>query len=401
VAYSVDASEMISMYDDGGSFGNCLFATVSSADLSGNQVVGGELLGLRNEAGEAQVPVGSGVDAYMSRTGACPVTEHALSGWIDAPSGNVAWKNGFAECGGTSWCGLYQCNTDQGTDCGYGSAGACSGQYLAHIENAENDCFEFVPMATRLDLVDKQNADGLAVEQSSTCTPGTGEFVLVPTYGRDRDHDGKATFSLAPVLLSGSGVLTRRGRVSRVTRASTEPNVLRVITSTSPFSYTHADSVAQASAVSTAITGTVRFGSGRPKGMSPFVIEEVDPAFFPYIRVEMDWTCDASGPVFPAPPGYRVSLAALGCDAIQQVVLRPEPGLDRLTIEPVGAPALAVSASMVPAQGVETFEWVRGPLELRGAITAQSADTLTLRLDALTLDSEELCQPGTYSIPAE
>ena len=177
--------------------------------------------------------------------------------------------------------------------------------------------------------------------------------------------------------------------------------LLRAITSTQPFHFNRADHLANASTISTAISGQTTFASGVLHGDSPFAVEHVSSADFAALTVDMTWTCGAPTTDETLAQGYVFRASDLGCPGIQKFVIRYLTNPNRVTLEQYGNRALYLVEPTTTTTLGQAFTFERGSLSLDATVRSHTANAMVLQVDSMQYNGANACTAGTYTVAHE
>jgi hypothetical protein len=165
-----------------------------------------------------------------------------------------------------------------------------------------------------------------------------------------------------------------------------------------------------ASVVSTGVGSTTsNFVPGAVSGAAPWFLSETSENTSMNPTVEMSWECatPTEQEETQAPLGFMFKPSDLGCQAswLQRYVLRPEPTFapTSLRIQPYGNATLnrQIRVSEL-VNGTRAFRSKVDGFEVVGTRDDIDANLgMVLNIELLRFRGVQVCQPGTYTIPAE
>lgn len=339
----------------------------------------------------------------------------AASSWCEANGSTESgetWTTNPACSPETSDTGFLSLSNCWGTGyasgedpCGAASAGepldeeSCDGLYAAEILVDEETCSDYDPARIELDLGVTYDA---RTSPEATCTAGSGRFVLFPRYLNDVDNDGEYQGVFDAVQISGTGKMRRADWVTEIELVEDNGNDLRVLKAGQTGRFNRSDQLLNANTVSAAITGTHMFSTGVIPGYPLFTANEIG---FPgrwSMEVDMEWSCNGSPTTLSGlPTGYIVPTETIGCDAVQDLVLRVLNSPNRVHIEQYGYPQhkIVVPTTTTPSGRRFVHEW--NFFRLDATVESWNGSSATVRIDEMTWDGVDVCEEDTYVFQAE
>jgi len=284
------------------------------------------------------------------------------------------------------------------------------GEVMVEIQDEDrtiaNECSDYLPKVD-LCLYFTEAAGTRSVPAESDCTAGSGNFRLVPR--RMINHDGDSNFSLilTPIQLTGTGVMTGAAWITELDIIEDQEQSFRIIKPNATFRFDEDDELVDANMVSIALLDQNDWSTGVVSGGAPIVAEELAGTVDADFRASIEWSC---GTVPPAgqrnpPQGYVVDMDDLDCTGSwkQKFTIRPVPYASptRLHIERYGHVEDREMAILRSTGNGYAFQLRRGEFNIRGVLSSYNSQGATLVLNELSVDGQNVCDTGTYSLPVE
>lgn len=389
---------------DSNADGNCEAHSGGHVELGVN-IMDFEVDGLDEGDVSANPPSGYTVRARRD-SGPC---SPAASSWCQAngtPEADETWTTDPAcspETSDTGYMYLTNCwgtgAPDGESPCGTSDEESCDGLYLAEIQPDTHDCADFDPARIEFELAATYDS---ATAPAAGCTSGSGTFSLLPRTMIDRDGDGDYQAVFDVVQTSGTGTMRRADWITDIELVEDKGKDLRVLHDGQTARFNGSDQLLKATTVSTAITGTHSFSTGTIPGYPLFVASEISPADRWEMQVDLDWSCETSpSTVSGLSTGYIVPTETIGCDTVQDLVLRVYDSPNRVHIEQYGYPQhkVVIPTSNTPSGRRFVYDW--NYLHLDATLEDWDSSSADVRIDELKWDGTDVCDADSYTFQAE
>ncbi len=378
-----------------GTYPNCT-GTSAHQDFSGRKIVTYKTRGLHNEGGVSLYPGAGGANVYTKRaTGPCQGSTNGRSASFVGGDDDVEWH----AVGGTG--ALASCYSDSASGCGYDDPDSCAGKYAVQINPGPSgsyqcSAFDEVWVAMDSTAVLKRPYPSAAEDSS-----GSGRFALVPVWAQDVDKDGLFSVVWAPVMVSGSGTMTSESSITAIDEVDYGGATVRVAKPSVELHFDGADQLDYPSTVSYALTGSDDFSTGQVQGNAWFVANEVPQGDVLGLEVDLAWSAGTGGDTVSRPQGWVVDLDALGCGAKQKLTLRYLTSPNRVEFEQYGSISWVHAEPTVGTQEGQAFAVDMMGLEIDGVVLSTSSQQAVVRFDMIRFNGEDVCETGSYTLPAE
>jgi hypothetical protein len=376
--------------------------------LGSHDIVGIEVLGFYTSVppNESTLRVVGVADA-LAMSGAYPLTEHqypSLGNFYsaaltaDGDTSSFDFIEWFASGDAAESAGLSACTPD----CVWEDI------YLEirdPVRALAGDCYDYIHETWVCFELEWADATGESTEDAD-CVAGSGRFLLAPLRRFDHDADGLATRVLAPVMVSGTGALTGAAWIQHVSVvAPPSTGALKVVhAQLNGLQFGPDDRITNAASAVTSLTAEGITFNETVSGTAPFVHERYVPSNDLLPMVDLQWTCHTlpADQVLPAPTGFAVTLASLGCfgDPAQKIILRAgmQAGEPMASVELYGAPRTRVRIPAVAVQGGLQLTYQRGGADIQAILRPNGPQGPTLDVQHAQFMGADVCDAGVVSL---